>query len=182
MIKIHRPDIKDAPSWYPYFFDLATGDELITALQNNKQQVQQLIHSIPASAADYRYAADKWSVKQVFIHLADDERYYAYKSFCYARQIAVHLEVPAGAAYANDFNAANRTLTDIGTELLTIREATISLFSSMTDEMLDFKGFPGGDVYTARSLGWMAVGHSVHHCNILREKYLGGALAVFSRE
>jgi hypothetical protein len=173
MIKIHRPDIKDAPSWYPYFFDLATGDDLITALQSNQQRVQQLLHSIPSSFADYRYAADKWSVKQVFIHLADDERYYAYKSFCYSRQIDVHLEVPAGAGYAKDFNAANRTLADIGAELLTIREATISLFSSMTDDMLDFKGFTGKDIYTARSLGWMAVGHSIHHCNILRDKYLG---------
>ena len=173
MIKIHRPDLNDAPYWYPYFFDLATGDDLITALQSNKEQVQQLIHSIPSSAADYQYAADKWSVKQVFIHMADDERYYAYKSFCYSRQIAVHLEVPAGVGYTKDFNAANRTLADIAAELLTIREATISLFSSMIDEMLDFKGFPGGDIYTARSLGWMVVGHSVHHCNILREKYLG---------
>ena len=172
MIKIHRPDVKDAPYWYPYFFDLATGDDLITALEHNRQEMQQLIHSIPASAADNRYAADKWSIKQVFIHVADDERYYAYKSFCYSRQIAVHLEVPAGAGYANDLNAANRTLADIAAELLTIREATISLFRSMTDEMLDFKGFPGEHIYTARSLGWMVVGHSIHHYNIIREKYL----------
>lgn len=171
-MNIHRPDINDAPHWYPYFFDLATGDDLITALENNKLQVQQLIHSIPVAAADFSYAPGKWTVKQMLIHVADDERYYAYKIFCYARGIDVHLEVPAGERYRKDFNAANRTLADIAAELLTIREATISLFSGMTDEMLDFKGFGGKDIYTARSLGWMVVGHSIHHCNLLREKYL----------
>jgi hypothetical protein len=172
MIKIHRPNISDAPSWYPYFFQLAEGDDLITALLQNKQYLLQLISSIPPAAENFRYAPDKWTIKQVFIHLSDDERYYAYKAFCYSRRINVHLEVPAGEAYTKDLNADNRTLKDIGEEWLTIRAATISLFSSMTDEMLDFKGFTEDPVYTARSLGWMAVGHTMHHVRILREKYL----------
>jgi hypothetical protein len=53
-----------------------------------------------------------------------------------------------------------------------VREATISLFRTMTEEMLDFKDFPGEDVYSARSLGWFTAGHNIHHCNVVREKYL----------
>jgi hypothetical protein len=56
---------------------------------------------------------------------------------------------------------------------MTIRDATISLFSSMTPAMLDFKDFPDKKIiYSARSLGWMVVGHTRHHCNFIREKYL----------
>ncbi len=172
MIKIGRPNVNDAPSWYPYFFNLADGDDLIEALQNNKQHMLNLIASIPFSAEDYKYAENKWTVKQVFIHLADDERYYAYKAFCYSRQVNVNLEIPRGESYDKDFNSTNRTLTDISEELVTVRDATISLFSSMANEMLDFKDFPVQPDYSARSLGWFAVGHSLHHCNLLREKYL----------
>jgi len=173
MIRIGRPNANDAPSWYPYYFSLAAGEDLMEALRNNKQDTLDLINSIPFAAEDYKYAENKWTTKQVFIHLADDERYYAYKSFCYSRQIDVDLEVPpVGEIYAGHFNAANRNLKDIGEELLTIRDATISLFSSMTNEMLDFNGFPNKVPYTARSLGWMAVGHNIHHCRIIREKYL----------
>ena len=32
--------------------------------------------------------------------------------------------------------------------------------------------FPNKPVYTARSLGWMVVGHNLHHCKIIKEKYL----------
>lgn len=172
MVKIGPPNLNDAPSWYAYFFNLITGDNLIAALRDNKQQFIELIDNIPASAENHRYAESKWSVKQVFIHLADEERYYAYKAFCCSRQVDVFLEVPMSKSYTQDFNAQNRNLKDIGEELITVRDATISLFSSMTTEMLDFKDFPGKDVYSARSLGWFAVGHNIHHCNGIREKYL----------
>jgi len=80
-----------------------------------------------------------------------------------------------GEKYVKDFNAVNRTLTDIADELLSVRNATISLFSTMTEEMLDFKDLPGKEVYSARSLGWFAAGHNIHHCNLIREKYLASA-------
>lgn len=172
MIKINRPKVEDAPPWYPYFFNLAPGDDLISALQKNKEDVAELINSIPAEREELKYAEDKWTVRQVFIHLADDERYYAYKAFCFSRQVNVFLEVPQGNDYNNDFNATGRTLKDISEEWISVRNATITLFSHMTDGMLDFK-FPNQtDIYSARSLGWMTVGHTVHHCNLIREKYL----------
>jgi len=169
---IGRPDLNDAPEWYPYFFALATGEDLIQALENNKRRMLSLLRSVPPSLENYAYAEHKWTVKQVFIHLADDERYYAYKAFCYSRCVNVFLEVPQGKAYSKDFNAQYRTLNDIADELLSVRNATITLFKSMTDEMLDLKSLPGEIPYTARSLGWMAVGHNVHHCKFLEEKYL----------
>lgn len=171
-MKITRPNLHDAPPWYPYFLNLAKGDDLIEALQNNKQQMLDLLHSVPTSKEDFRYGENKWSVKQVFIHLADEERYYAYKSFCCSRQVNCFLEVPMAESYTKDFNVANRTLKDIGHELVTVRDATISLFSSITNDMLDFRDTQNNEVYTARSLGWFAVGHSVHHYNLLRKKYL----------
>ena len=173
MIKIDRPNLADAPAWYPDFFELATGDDLMVALEKNKREMADLISSIPSSSVDYRYAENKWTVKQVFIHLADEERYFAYKAACYSRQANVRLEISEGEAYTKDLNAANRTLKDVGEELIANRNATICLFSSMTNDMLDFKDFPDQAViYTARSLGWMAVGHSIHHCNFIKEKYL----------
>lgn len=173
MIKIVRPNLNDAPPWYPYFFDLAPGEDLIEALQENKRNMIDLISSIPDSRADFSYAENKWTIKEVFLHLTDEERYYAYKSYCYSRQIDVNLEVPpADKAYAGHFNSSNRTLKDIAEELVTIRDATISLFSNMTPAMLDFKDFPHDIVYSARSLGWMIVGHNQHHCKFIKENYL----------
>jgi hypothetical protein len=173
MKKIGRPNIDDAPAWYGYFFDLAPGNDLLEALENSKQYTLELISTIPADKEDYAYADGKWTIKQAFIHLADEERYYAYKAFCYSRQTNVYLEIPMGTNYTKDFNADNRAFKDVADDYLAVRNATISLFKGMSNEMLDFKGFPVALNYTARSLGWFAVGHNLHHCKVIKERYLG---------
>ncbi|WCT11459.1 DinB family protein [Mucilaginibacter jinjuensis] len=171
MIKIGRPNLNDAPSWYKYFFDLAQGDDLIEALEKNKQDTLDLIASIPFNLEDHSYAEGKWNIKQVFIHLCDEERYYAYKAFCLSRQTNVLLEIPMSENYTKNFNVSGRSLKDIAWEFITVRNATISLLSTMNLEMLDFK-FPDENPYTARSLGWFAVGHNEHHSRLVRERYL----------
>ena len=173
MTRIGRPNTDDAPAWYGYFFDLAPGDNLLEALENSKQYTLELMSTIPAEKEDFAYAEDKWTIKQAFIHLADEERYYAYKAFCYSRQTNVYLETPMGKSYAKDFNVSNRSFKEITDDYLAVRNATITLFKGMSNEMLDFKDFPATHTYTARSLGWFAVGHNLHHCKLIKEKYLG---------
>jgi hypothetical protein len=170
---IQRPNSSDAPSWYAHFFAKAPGDDLIAALQQSKEETLALIDSIPVRDENKAYAPGKWTIKQVFIHLCDEERYYAYKAFCYSRRSDVNLEIPMSEAYTKDFNASNRTLQDIREEYSAVRDATTTLFRTMTPEMLDFKDFPGKEVYTARSLGWFAVGHNRHHAEFVRKNYLG---------
>jgi hypothetical protein len=105
----------------------------------------------------------------IFLHLVDAERFYNYKAFCAAGKKALEQEFDH-TAYATNFNSENRTMPSIAEEFLILREGTINLFRNMTAEMLDFK-MPGNKViYTSRSLGWMVVGHNIHHCNIIKEQ------------
>lgn len=171
---IARPYNEDAPSWCPYFWGLVKEDNLLEAFSVNKHHVLGLIGSIPGSKEDHKYDPDKWSIKDVFIHMNDTERFYTYRAFCSSRQMDIDLEFdPNQEIYARNANAAGRTLKDIAEEFVAVRDAAITLFSNMADAMLDFKGFPNKMIYTARSLGWMAVGHNIHHCNIINKKYLG---------
>jgi len=39
----------------------------------------------------YRYAADKWTVKEIVLHIADDERTYTYRALRFARNDATEL-------------------------------------------------------------------------------------------
>lgn len=172
MIRIGRANPEHAPGWYKSFLELTTGDDLIAALLENKQEMLALFDSIPQKTMEYRYADNKWTTKQVFIHLADEERYYAYKAFCYSRKVPAQLETPMGADYIKDFNAHNRTPEEIREDLAAVRYATITLFQGMTPEMLDFTNLPSWDTYCARSLGWFTVGHNKHHLRLVRERYL----------
>jgi len=172
MHKIGRPQSTDAPSWYPDFWALAPGDDLITALRQNQREVQRTLLQLKPEQLERRYAMDKWTLKQVLIHLADEERYYAYKAFCCSRAVRVFLEVPMGVTYCADFNASNRSYEDISAELIAVRASSVALFQTMSPAMLDLRDNSQPEPYTARSIGWFIAGHSNHHLKIIHEKYL----------
>lgn len=56
MRKIGRPIPADAPFWYPAFWELATGDDLLTALEQNMVAVEQTLSKITPRQIDMRYA------------------------------------------------------------------------------------------------------------------------------
>lgn len=167
---IGRPFPEDAPPWCPYFFGLVPEDNLLDALQHNLDAVSSLMDDVSPEQEGYRYAAGKWTVNQVFLHLNDTERFYAYRAFSVSRRVDISLEfAPERETYA--LHASPRPLPAIAEEFRLLRNATIHLFRYMADDDLDFCAFPGKPRYSARSLGWMAAGHAVHHLQCLRERY-----------
>lgn len=42
----------------------------------------------------------------------------------------------------------------------------------MTEEMPDYRAIHNHVIYSAKSFGWMIVGHSNHHLKAIEDKYL----------
>ena len=169
---IHKPDYKSSPEYCLYYFNLVKEDDLTEALEKSRDMTLELISAVPEEKENYCYAEGKWTLKQVMSHIADCERIYAYRALRFSRKDNTQLAGFEEDEYAVNSNTAQRSLKDIIEEYRTIREANIILFGYMTDEMLDFKGLANDMLYTPRSLGWMAAGHNIHHCNIIKERYL----------
>ena len=53
-----------------------------------------------------------------------------------------------------------------------VRESTISLFKSFTNEMLLQSGKASGGNMSVRAIGFIVIGHENHHCQVIRERYL----------
>ena len=72
-----------------------------------QQQVSTLARfaAVPAARAGHRYAPDKWSVREVLMHLSDVERIMAYRALRVARGDATPL--PGGGFVVNDAYNAN---------------------------------------------------------------------------
>jgi hypothetical protein len=54
-----------------------------------------------------------------------------------------------------------------------VRMATISLFRHMPEEAWLRTGVASGHVVSVRALAFLTAGHTAHHLQILRERYLG---------
>lgn len=171
-MKITKPKSGEYPSYCDKYFSLIDSDDLLAALEQSKKSTIEIMLSIPAIKENHSYAANKWSVKMVFNHIIDCERVYAYRALRFSRRDNTELQGFDEDQYALNANTEIRALHDIKEEFELVRASTISLYSYMSNEMLDFKGIANKVIFTPRSLGWMAVGHNIHHCNFVKKKYL----------
>jgi uncharacterized damage-inducible protein DinB len=169
---ITKPSYNDAPDYCAYYFDLVTEQDLIAALKRTTVETVQLFAAVPAEKEDYKYAQDKWTIKQLLRHLIDCERVYAYRMMRFSRLDDTELPGFDESNYAQNDNTAQVSLQRLIAEYKAVRETTIYLLKGMNNAMLDFKGKANGRTSTARAWGWMAAGHNIHHCTILKERYL----------
>ena len=169
---ITRPLERDIPSYYLNYTKLADGNDLIKTLEESKSITLELLKNIPASKEDYAYAAGKWNIKQVMSHIIDSERVFAYRALRFSRKDPTMLPGFDENEYAENCNASGRSLSDIVGEYSAVRDSTSLLYSYITSDMLDFKGVANEVSITARAIGWIIAGHNVHHCNVIKDKYL----------
>lgn len=173
-----RPIPKPAPSEYPpyakvYLDRLPDDDRVLEHLEDGMMQAEGLARGLGEERLLHRYAPGKWSVKEVLLHVADDERIYAYRALRFARGDATPLPGFDEKAYAPASGADQRSAGSILEEYRAVRAATIALFAHLPEEALDRTGTADGNRTTVRALAWHIAGHERHHLAIIRERYLG---------
>ena len=97
---------------------------------------------------------------------------FCYRALSFARGDQQNLPGFEEDDFANNDHAQGRSWEDIVREYAVVREATIALFASFAEEVLDRSGSANNVNFTPRILGWVLVGHDAHHLNVLKERYL----------
>lgn len=169
---ITPPDTSEYFHYYGNYINRVKTNNLINALQENENDFISLSKTIPEQKANYKYADGKWTVKEVIRHLSDAERIFAYRALTFARNDKNPLPGFEENDYVPESNCANQTLSEIAEEWVSVRAATIALFKSFTSEMSLRKGLANGKEISVRALGFVIVGHTVHHAEVIRERYL----------
>jgi uncharacterized damage-inducible protein DinB len=145
---------------------------MLEALSNSGDITSAFVLALPEERGAYRYAPEKWSIKEVICHIMDAERIFAYRALRFSRNDATPLHGFEENDYAPEANARARTLTQLAEEMKRLRASTIDLFASFTPEMLERKGSANNSTISVINLGYVIAGHETHHRNILTERYL----------
>ena len=128
--------------------------------------------SIANDKLEYRYDKGKWTIKEVIQHLMDAERIFAYRALRIARQDQTPLPGFEQNDYVQPSQANERSLDDLINEFKAIRASTVALFNSFTDKMLLAKGTASNSPVSVRAIGFIIMGHEIHHCQVIKERYL----------
>ena len=122
---------------------------------------------------NYRYAADKWTVKEVLMHVIDTERAFAYRAFVCARGDAeTRLYGMDENFYNKNTDVTNRTIASLLAEFVAVRNNSVALFENINDAQSRFLGNTMPHKISARALGYLMIGHVAHHIDIIKMRYL----------
>jgi hypothetical protein len=146
-------------------------DDVVRQLTGQRDRVLGRFWAVTEVIAGHRYAAGKWSVREVIGHIADAERIFAYRLLRIARADETPLSgfdentyVPAG-----EFD--HRRLRELLNEWTATRNATIALVGGLPAEAWARHGTANGKNVTASALAYVILGHVEHHLGILRDRY-----------
>lgn len=153
------------------YMDLVEDADLSLVLEQNRQKFLTNLAAIPAEKHDYAYAAGKWTIKQIIQHLIDTERIFAYRALRFARADKTPLAGFDEDEYAKIANT-QRSWESLVKEWDTVRQATICLYDSFSEEDLDRKGVANGIEIFVSNIAFATTGHTIHHWNTIQERYL----------
>jgi uncharacterized damage-inducible protein DinB len=173
MLKIEKPEEGEYAPYAIRYIGLLPDDGLVLQhLADNLKATAEFILSLPAEKLTSRYAEGKWTIKEILVHLSDDERIYAYRALRFARQDKTELPGFEQDDYARHSGANERDIEDILREFAAVRKATISLFEGLSQEALVRAGVADGKVMSVRAAAYHIAGHELRHLYIIRERYL----------
>ena len=170
---IQRPQPSEYDPYYERYISLVKGEDMGATLQKQAQQTRDLLGKLTTEQSEFRYAAGKWSVKEVLGHMNDTERIMSYRVLRIARGDQTPIEGYEQDDYVAAGKFSRRTMDNLLQEFMTIRNATIQLIRHLDEETATRRGTANNKPISARAVVYVIAGHELHHRRILEEKYLG---------
>lgn len=128
--------------------------------------------SIPADKLDKPHKTGEWTIKEILLHVIDDERIYAYRALRAARHDETELAGFDQEQYVPYSEANSRSLDSLLEEFTSVRLATLSLFENLPDAAWERAVVANGHLVTVRALAYHLAGHELHHIESIKENYL----------
>jgi len=172
-LRIARPEPGEYAPYYERYISLITGSDILGTLDGQRRQMLLLLSGRDQSDGDIRYAADKWSVKEVLGHVCDTERIFAYRALRISRGDRTPIEGFEQDDYVKNGPFARASLAEIIEDYIAVRRATLTLLRNLEEAAWTRRGVANKNEVTVRALAYIMAGHELHHRRILEEKYFG---------
>jgi hypothetical protein len=170
-MSIDRPKENEYAPFYAGYVARVPETEILDVLREQPKELKRIADSLTPDKERFRYAPDKWSVRQLFGHLVDAERFFGHRAFCISRGDKNPLpgwdenEYIAGSSYDS------RPLAELVKDFSLLREANSRLFENLDAATWPREGVANGVKVTVRALAYVMTGHARHHLAVLKERY-----------
>lgn len=159
--------------YFEKYIQLVNSDtSILDNLENSQKSFDTLLQNVPQEKHNYAYADGKWTLKELIQHIIDTERVFTYRALCFARNDTTSLPGFDQDVFVANDNANERDYSCLIEEMQVLRQSTIHLFKSFSEDALLRVGIASENKISVRALGYLFSGHQIHHLNIVKERYL----------
>jgi hypothetical protein len=167
-----RPESTEAVPYYFGYIDQVTGEDPLGTCERQLEESHAFFSAISEERSLYRYAPEKWSLRQLLNHVTDTERAFAFRTLWFARGFNSPLpgfdqNIAAGGADADLISWKSHV-----EEFHAVRLSTIALLRNIPTQAWDRNGIASDNRFTVRAMAYIIPGHAAHHFAILRQRYL----------
>ena len=167
-----RPDLSRVPIFYHNYINQVPEDDLTGSFKKQSEVFIKFLEKIPKDKHDYRYAKDKWTLKELLQHIIDAERIFCYRALRFARNDATPLPAFDEDSYALHSKADKRDWNELVDEFKSVRKSSQYLFNSFDPDQLNASGVSNNASIYVLGIGFITIGHTLHHKKIIEERYL----------
>ena len=172
MKNVLKPSADSYPAYFEKYINLVKSENVFEEFYSEHMETVDLLTSVDEETLQFRYEEGKWNIREVLQHMIDCERIFNYRALRISRGDQSPQPGFDQQQFVLESNASKRDINDMVRELSVVRAATVELFKSFTDEMLDRKGISNNHEISVRAILFITLGHEIHHRNVIDEKYL----------
>ena len=155
---------------FPYYVELTEGKDYKQLFTSTA--IFDLLYSIGEEKSCYRYAENKWSIKQIVGHITDHERIMTYRALRFSRKDETLLPGYDQNLLVDNSRFDELSFDDLITDFKNVRAASNSFIHSLSEAQLQLKGTANKQELTVEEFLKSAIGHQLHHVEIIKSKYL----------
>jgi len=166
-----RPSDTEYAPFYASYVSLVPEEDVVAVLEKQVDELRQLAGTVSPDRETFRYAPDKWTVREMISHLTDGERVFGHRAFCISRGETAPLPAFDENAYLARSGYGRVPLAELVHELVSVRRAHLALLRRLDAEAWAQMGTASNKPVSVRALAYVMAGHPRHHAAILRDRY-----------
>lgn len=171
-IKLSVPTPEECDSFYRDYIEAVEEDNPLDCLHSDLKSQFELLDTSPGLKLEYRYSPDKWSLRELLVHLIDTERVMSWRLLAALRSDPNNYPGYDHLHYVEFMGEDKRSWVEIRKEWKSVRNSLISLIEKVEEKGWDNYCFVDGNKLTARAIVFIIVGHTRVHFQTIQKRYL----------
>lgn len=166
-----RSELKIMPEYFDRYINLVNDIDLFDSFNESLFQLEKIDLEFLNTIGLKTYKPNKWTINQIFQHIADIERLLTSGTLRFARGERNYTISFDENQIAENSKSNERKLSQIIDELISVRKSTIKLFQSFDEQDFQKSGINWKHRISIEAMGFNIIGHQIHHLEFIKKNY-----------